>query len=170
MKPGIGLILTLLAALVGVGPLPVNSTHHQAVKAVAAGLLVSARSPAGRRSHAVDYGHGRVGCGPTGNHHVLGRRAGRRAERDRGVGLPAGELHLLPEAEGGEVRQDPEAVGVVLADPTSRSRRLLDQWLSGPSQVVLSVLAGAVLVLVGARWEWVRARGRRTRAWAAQLR
>lgn len=38
-------------------------------------------------------------------------------------------------------------VGVVLADPTSRSRRLLDQWLGGTSQVVLSVLAGAVLAL-----------------------
>ena len=38
-------------------------------------------------------------------------------------------------------------VGVVLADPTSRSRRLLDQWLGGTSQVVLSVLAGAVLAV-----------------------
>lgn len=38
-------------------------------------------------------------------------------------------------------------VGVVLADPTSRSRRLLDQWLSGTSQVVLSVVAGAVLAV-----------------------
>jgi CsoR family transcriptional regulator, copper-sensing transcriptional repressor len=38
-------------------------------------------------------------------------------------------------------------VGVVLADPTSRSRRLLDQSLSGTSQVVLSVLAGAVLAV-----------------------
>lgn len=38
-------------------------------------------------------------------------------------------------------------VGVILADPTSRSRRLLDEWLSGTSQVVLSVLAGAVLAV-----------------------
>jgi len=38
-------------------------------------------------------------------------------------------------------------VGVVLADPTSQSRRLLDQWLGGTSQVVLSVLAGAVLAV-----------------------
>ncbi|MDP3966893.1 MAG: hypothetical protein Q8Q02_01325 [Nocardioides sp.] len=36
-------------------------------------------------------------------------------------------------------------VGVVLADPTSRSRELLDQWLGGTSQVLLSVLAGALL-------------------------
>jgi CsoR family transcriptional regulator, copper-sensing transcriptional repressor len=38
-------------------------------------------------------------------------------------------------------------VGVVLADPTSRSRELLDRWLGGTSQVVLSVLAGAVLAV-----------------------
>lgn len=38
-------------------------------------------------------------------------------------------------------------VGVVLADPTSRSRRLLDEWLGGTSQVLLSVLAGAVLAV-----------------------
>lgn len=38
-------------------------------------------------------------------------------------------------------------VGVVLADPTSRSRQLLDQWLGGTSQVALSVLAGAVLAV-----------------------
>ncbi|HSJ21357.1 MAG TPA: hypothetical protein VK964_12350 [Nocardioidaceae bacterium] len=38
-------------------------------------------------------------------------------------------------------------VGVVLADPTSRSRRLLEQSLSGTSQVVLSLLAGAVLAV-----------------------
>jgi hypothetical protein len=38
-------------------------------------------------------------------------------------------------------------VGVVLADPTSRSRQLLDQWLGGASEVVLSVLAGAVLAV-----------------------
>jgi CsoR family transcriptional regulator, copper-sensing transcriptional repressor len=39
-------------------------------------------------------------------------------------------------------------VGVVLADPTSRSRQLVDQWLGGgTSQVVLSVLAGAVLAV-----------------------
>lgn len=38
-------------------------------------------------------------------------------------------------------------VGVVLADPTSRSRQLLDRWLGGTSQVVLSVLAGAVLAV-----------------------
>jgi CsoR family transcriptional regulator, copper-sensing transcriptional repressor len=38
-------------------------------------------------------------------------------------------------------------VGVVLADPTSRSRKLLDEWLGGTSQVVLSVLAGAVLAV-----------------------
>jgi CsoR family transcriptional regulator, copper-sensing transcriptional repressor len=38
-------------------------------------------------------------------------------------------------------------VGVVLADPTSRSRQLLDQWLGGTSQVVLTVLAGAVLAV-----------------------
>lgn len=35
---------TRLAALTGAGRLRVNSTHHQAVKAVAPGLLVSARS------------------------------------------------------------------------------------------------------------------------------
>jgi CsoR family transcriptional regulator, copper-sensing transcriptional repressor len=38
-------------------------------------------------------------------------------------------------------------VGVVLADPTSRSRELLDRWVGGTSQVVLSVLAGAVLAV-----------------------
>lgn len=38
-------------------------------------------------------------------------------------------------------------VGVVLTDPTSRSHQLLDQWLSGTSQVVLSVLAGAALAV-----------------------
>lgn len=38
---------TRLAALAGAGRLRVNSTHHQAVKAVAPGLLVSARSPDG---------------------------------------------------------------------------------------------------------------------------
>lgn len=36
-------------------------------------------------------------------------------------------------------------VGVVLADPTSRSRQLLEQWLGGTTQVVLSLLAGAIL-------------------------
>lgn len=38
-------------------------------------------------------------------------------------------------------------VGVVLADPTSRSRELLDQWLDDTGQVVLSVLAGGVLAV-----------------------
>lgn len=38
---------TRLAALVGAGRLRVNSTHHQAVKAVAPGLLVTARAPDG---------------------------------------------------------------------------------------------------------------------------
>jgi len=38
---------TRLAALVGAGRLRVNSTHHQAVRAVAPGLLVSARAPDG---------------------------------------------------------------------------------------------------------------------------
>lgn len=38
---------TLLAALVGAGPLPVNSTHHQAVRDPGQGVLVSARAPDG---------------------------------------------------------------------------------------------------------------------------
>ncbi len=38
---------TLLAALVGVAPLPVNSTHHQAVRDPGAGVLVSGRAPDG---------------------------------------------------------------------------------------------------------------------------
>ncbi len=38
---------THLAALVGAGPLAVNSTHHQAVKVPGAGVLVSARAPDG---------------------------------------------------------------------------------------------------------------------------
>jgi putative glutamine amidotransferase len=38
---------THLASLVGAGPLPVNSTHHQAVKDPGAGVLVSARAPDG---------------------------------------------------------------------------------------------------------------------------
>jgi putative glutamine amidotransferase len=38
---------TRLAALVGAGPLRVNSTHHQAVKAPGAGVRVSARAPDG---------------------------------------------------------------------------------------------------------------------------
>jgi putative glutamine amidotransferase len=38
---------THLASLVGAGPLPVNSTHHQAVKEPGAGVLVSARAPDG---------------------------------------------------------------------------------------------------------------------------
>jgi putative glutamine amidotransferase len=38
---------TQLAALVGEGPLPVNSTHHQAVRDPGAGVLVSARAPDG---------------------------------------------------------------------------------------------------------------------------
>ncbi len=38
---------TLLASLVGVEPLPVNSTHHQAVKQPGAGVLVSGRAPDG---------------------------------------------------------------------------------------------------------------------------
>jgi hypothetical protein len=42
-------------------------------------------------------------------------------------------------------------------------------WASVFPQWLTLTVVGAVLVLVGARWEWVRARGRRTRAWAAQL-
>ena len=38
---------SLLARLVGKQPLPVNSTHHQAVRRVGAGVLVSARAPDG---------------------------------------------------------------------------------------------------------------------------
>jgi putative glutamine amidotransferase len=38
---------TLLADLVGAGALPVNSTHHQAVRDPGAGVLVSARAPDG---------------------------------------------------------------------------------------------------------------------------
>jgi putative glutamine amidotransferase len=38
---------TRLAALVGEGVLPVNSTHHQAVREPGAGVLVSARAPDG---------------------------------------------------------------------------------------------------------------------------
>lgn len=38
---------TQLAVLVGQGPLPVNSTHHQAVREPGAGVLVSARAPDG---------------------------------------------------------------------------------------------------------------------------
>jgi putative glutamine amidotransferase len=38
---------TRLAAIVGDGALPVNSTHHQAVKEAGAGVLVSARAPDG---------------------------------------------------------------------------------------------------------------------------
>ena len=38
---------TQLAALVGAGPLEVNSTHHQAVRDPGAGVLVSARAPDG---------------------------------------------------------------------------------------------------------------------------
>jgi putative glutamine amidotransferase len=38
---------TLLADLVGAGPLRVNSTHHQAVRDPGQGVLVSARSPDG---------------------------------------------------------------------------------------------------------------------------
>ncbi|HEY6105317.1 MAG TPA: gamma-glutamyl-gamma-aminobutyrate hydrolase family protein [Anaeromyxobacteraceae bacterium] len=38
---------TLLASLVGGQPLPVNSTHHQAVKQPGAGVLVSGRAPDG---------------------------------------------------------------------------------------------------------------------------
>lgn len=39
-------------------------------------------------------------------------------------------------------------VGVVLADPTSRSRELLDKWVGDAGQLVLTLLAGAVLALV----------------------
>jgi putative glutamine amidotransferase len=38
---------TLLARLVGAGPLPVNSTHHQAVREPGRGAVVSARAPDG---------------------------------------------------------------------------------------------------------------------------
>jgi putative glutamine amidotransferase len=38
---------TQLAALVGAGPLRVNSTHHQAVRDPGAGVLVSGRAPDG---------------------------------------------------------------------------------------------------------------------------
>jgi putative glutamine amidotransferase len=38
---------THLAALVGEGPIPVNSTHHQAVKVAGQGVLVSARAADG---------------------------------------------------------------------------------------------------------------------------
>jgi putative glutamine amidotransferase len=38
---------TRLAGLVGAEPVPVNSTHHQAVKAPGAGVTVSARAPDG---------------------------------------------------------------------------------------------------------------------------
>jgi putative glutamine amidotransferase len=38
---------SLLARLLGTQPLPVNSTHHQAVRKVGAGVLVSARAPDG---------------------------------------------------------------------------------------------------------------------------
>jgi putative glutamine amidotransferase len=38
---------TRLAALVGAGPLRVNSTHHQAVRSVGPGTVISARAPDG---------------------------------------------------------------------------------------------------------------------------
>jgi len=38
-------------------------------------------------------------------------------------------------------------VGAVLADPTSRSRQLLDEWVGETTQVILSVLAGVVLAV-----------------------
>jgi putative glutamine amidotransferase len=38
---------SLLARLLGTQSLPVNSTHHQAVRKVGAGVLVSARAPDG---------------------------------------------------------------------------------------------------------------------------
>ena len=38
---------SLLARLLGMQPLPVNSTHHQAVRKLGAGVLVSARAPDG---------------------------------------------------------------------------------------------------------------------------
>ncbi|HEY7724064.1 MAG TPA: gamma-glutamyl-gamma-aminobutyrate hydrolase family protein [Anaeromyxobacteraceae bacterium] len=49
-RPSHGVAVTpgsLLARLVGPEPLPVNSTHHQAVKAAGRGVAVSARAPDG---------------------------------------------------------------------------------------------------------------------------
>ena len=75
-------------------------------------------------------------------------RAGRivkaaRIMRDR-LGL-TGHLSKVSSAAAGLLVA--AFVGAVLADPTSQSRRLLDQWLGGTSQVVLGVLAGAVLAV-----------------------
>ncbi len=49
-------------------------------------------------------------------------------------------------------------VGVVLADPTSRTRELLDQWVGGAGTVILAVVAGALLA--GATFVVMRQRNR----------
>jgi hypothetical protein len=56
------------------------------------------------------------------------------------------------------------AVVIVLA-----VTQLVDAAAQVPTWITLA-LVGVVLVLAGARWEWVRLRGRRTRQWAGALR
>jgi hypothetical protein len=54
------------------------------------------------------------------------------------------------------------ALVVVVASQLMSLAVLAPQWIS-------LTLLGAVLVTIGARWEWVRTRGHRTREWAAAL-
>jgi putative glutamine amidotransferase len=80
-----------LAALVGAGELPVNSTHHQAVKAVGSGLLVSARAPDGV-VEAIELPDLRFALGVQWHPEAVLRHEARHAALYRGLVAAAGDF------------------------------------------------------------------------------
>jgi putative glutamine amidotransferase len=79
-----------LAALVGPGELQVNSTHHQAVKGVGAGLLVSARAPDGV-VEAIELPDLRFALGVQWHPEAVLRHEPRHAALYRGLVAAAGD-------------------------------------------------------------------------------
>jgi putative glutamine amidotransferase len=82
---------TQLAALVGAGELRVNSTHHQAVKDVGTGVLVSARAPDGV-VEAIELPDVRFALGVQWHPEAVLRHEPRHAALYRGLVLAAGDF------------------------------------------------------------------------------